>query len=224
MCGSTRSTYSPSISRTSRSTPCVLGCCGPRLRSTSLVSGASPSGLLSSVPSVISSPGGDRPPLRHVFGGEVGLRRRRAFGAKRVQLVLVTPERKVLALREALEPFPHVDPAQVRVALEPDPVHVPGLALMPVGGAPDPRHRRHPRRIAEAALDPNAPYVRQRIEVVHHLVARRLGIMIDPADVGQEIEPQRRVILQKPAKLDDHVRRSGEGMNAMREAKILDCP
>ena len=172
----------------------------------------------------LNSPAWNGLPYWNVPGGEVGLRRRRTFGTEGVQLVLVAPQRKVLALREALEAFPHVDPAQVGMALEPDPVHVPGLALMPVGGAPDPRHRRDARRIAEAALDANAPFVRQRIEVVHRLVARRFGIMIDPADVGEEIEPQRRVFLQKPAKLDDHVRRSGEGMNAMREAKILDCP
>src|SRR5690348_16810490 len=31
MCGSTRSTTSPSSSSTSRSTPCAAGCCGPKL-------------------------------------------------------------------------------------------------------------------------------------------------------------------------------------------------
>jgi hypothetical protein len=31
MCGSTRSTTSPSSSRTSRNTPCAAGCCGPKL-------------------------------------------------------------------------------------------------------------------------------------------------------------------------------------------------
>src|SRR6186997_2948326 len=31
MCGSTRSTTSPSSSSTRRSTPCAAGCCGPKL-------------------------------------------------------------------------------------------------------------------------------------------------------------------------------------------------
>ncbi len=31
MCGSQRSTISPSSSSTSRSTPCAAGCCGPKL-------------------------------------------------------------------------------------------------------------------------------------------------------------------------------------------------
>src|SRR6476469_7558173 len=31
ICGSTRSTISPSSSSTSRSTPCAAGCCGPKL-------------------------------------------------------------------------------------------------------------------------------------------------------------------------------------------------
>ena len=31
MCGSARSTTSPSISRMRRSTPCAAGCCGPKL-------------------------------------------------------------------------------------------------------------------------------------------------------------------------------------------------
>ena len=34
---------------------------------------------------------------------------------------------------------------------------------------------------------------------------------------------QRRVFLQEPAKLDDHFRRSGESVNPVREAKLLDC-
>src|SRR5207245_11427430 len=32
MCGSTRSTTSPSSSSTSRNTPCAAGCCGPKFR------------------------------------------------------------------------------------------------------------------------------------------------------------------------------------------------
>src|SRR5512132_2686261 len=37
MCGSTCDTTSPSVRSTSRSTPCVLGCCGPMLTSISSV-------------------------------------------------------------------------------------------------------------------------------------------------------------------------------------------
>ena len=45
-----------SISSTSRRTPWVLGCCGPRLSSTSWVFGVAPAGAVSSVTSVIASP------------------------------------------------------------------------------------------------------------------------------------------------------------------------
>src|SRR3954452_7240285 len=49
MCGSTRSTISPSSSSTSRSTPCAAGCCGPKLmvklRMLCSVIGANPPGL-----------------------------------------------------------------------------------------------------------------------------------------------------------------------------------
>src|SRR5690242_9625039 len=38
MCGSARSITSPSISRTSRSTPCAAGCCGPKFNVRFLIS------------------------------------------------------------------------------------------------------------------------------------------------------------------------------------------
>ena len=37
MCGVTSETISPSVRSTNRSTPCVLGCCGPMLTSISSV-------------------------------------------------------------------------------------------------------------------------------------------------------------------------------------------
>src|SRR6185295_8734648 len=100
--------------------------------STSLVLSASPSGRSSSVTSVISTLRRRTASLRNVPSGEVGLRWRRTFGTEGVQFVLVAAQGEILALGKALEAFPHVDPAQIGMALELDTVHVPGFALMPI--------------------------------------------------------------------------------------------
>ncbi|EGE58076.1 hypothetical protein RHECNPAF_35000133 [Rhizobium etli CNPAF512] len=193
------------------------------MRSTSLVLSASPSGLLSSVTSVISTFRRRRPPLRNVPGGKVGLRWRRTFGTEGVQLVPIAPEGEILALGKALEAFPHIDPAKIRMSREPDAIHVPGLTLVPVGGAPDSRDRRHFRRIAKAALDADPPPVGQRIEMVDRLEPRRFGIMIDPANVREEIELHGRMLFQEPAEFDDPLGRNGKDVDAVCSAEVLDC-
>ena len=79
------------------------------------------------------------------------------------------------------------------------------------------------RWIAEPAFDAHAPFVLQRIEVVNRLEARRFGVVIDAAYVGEEIELKRRVFFQESTEVDDLLRLDGKGSDTMRGAEILDC-
>src|SRR6266545_1121839 len=112
MIGLALTTVSPSSSSTTRSTPCVEGCCGPMLR------------VMVSVRTV-----------GHLLRSqllEVG-RRNGAAGRVVREGHLLVAERRVLAQRP---PFPVVgeqDARKVGVAGERDPVEVVGLALVPVG-------------------------------------------------------------------------------------------
>ena len=101
-------TFSPSSFRITRSTPCVDGCCGPMLRTSSVESRNVDSGMCYCAafdPQVLLHPA----------------------------LVLLQ-NRVVLAQRVALPLVRHQDAAHVRVAGELDAEHVEHLALQPVGG------------------------------------------------------------------------------------------
>ena len=47
-------------------------------------------------------------------------------------------------------------------------------------------------------------------------------MVIDASDVGEEVEPELRMLLQEPAEIDDQLRRRGEGVDAVPESQILD--
>src|SRR4051812_15062997 len=134
ICGSARSTTSPSISRMRRSTPCAAGCCGPKLivwLSTSMtlvVFGLSSPGvaawglsawtrssmMLIARPALVPSPEGEgvatcraSAPLRRLLGRDVG--------AGLARLV------RLLVAREGHHPFPGGDEvvdAEVRRELD----------------------------------------------------------------------------------------------------------
>src|SRR5436305_6036972 len=111
MIGLQATTFSPSSSSTTRSTPCVEGCCGPMF-------------------SVIVS-------LRTVanFPGCELLQRRRRHGAPRRvvrERHLFVAERGILAQRPADPVLGQQDAGEVRVARERDAVEVVRLALVPV--------------------------------------------------------------------------------------------
>src|SRR5215218_8241504 len=121
---SASTTFSPSRRSTTRSTPCVLGCCGPMLITSSSVSNIGPCcgvGLLniSFLPSLAQLQPVERVLEQHLPGS-----------FKRV----------VLALRMPLPFIRHQDAAQVRVAGKPDPEHVEHFTFEPVRRRP---HRGH---------------------------------------------------------------------------------
>src|SRR3954454_3239507 len=110
-------TRSPSRWRTTRSTPCVLGCCGPMLSTSSVVSNIIPAS-------------------RCEWGTARSLDVLGAADAQPVHRVLhqhlAGPfERVVLPLRVALPLVGHEDAAQVRMAGKRDPEQVEDLAFEP---------------------------------------------------------------------------------------------
>src|SRR5258708_34464402 len=134
MTTSASTTFSPSRRSTTRSTPCVLGCCGPMLITSSLVSNIAPwtvVGLSSALPVVLN--------VRLVA------RRAQFQPGDRVfhQQLAGALERIVLPLREALPVVRHQNAPAIGVAGEVHPEHVVHLAPQPVGGGPLPADRRH---------------------------------------------------------------------------------
>src|SRR5665647_2241687 len=130
MTGMTSLTSSPSSVTTRRSTPCVLGCCGPMLTTTSLkarpsTSEPSPRAVDSSIRRSASLTASSGSGVANWSGMRVVLRRVDVVFAQRM------PDEVVL----------EQDAAQVGMPEVPDPDHVPGLAFVPVGGRPHVAHR-----------------------------------------------------------------------------------
>src|SRR5688572_8584295 len=115
---------SPSSSSTRRSTPCVLGCCGPMF-------------------TVIVSVRISAMPLHAIaldVGAELGLADlERLVGLRG----LANLHRIVLPRRVAFPVLRHQQPAEIAIAVEEDAEHVPDFTLGPAGAAPDTLHRRH---------------------------------------------------------------------------------
>src|SRR5688500_8361313 len=105
MTTSESTTFSPSSRRTTRSTPCVLGCCGPMLITSSSVSNIGPcSGV-------------------GLFNVRLVTRLAQLQPVERVleQQFAGPFERVVLPLRVPLPLLGHQDPAQIRMPREADP-------------------------------------------------------------------------------------------------------
>src|SRR4051812_43948957 len=139
MTTSASTTFSPSRRSTTRSTPCVLGCCGPMLITSSLVSNIAPCTAppVSSALPVLLNVGlvACLPQLQPVL---------RVFHQE-----LAGPfERIILPLRKALPVFGHEDPPAIGMTGEVHAEHVVDLAFEPVRGRPDLAHRRHRLRFA----------------------------------------------------------------------------
>src|SRR5262245_55213467 len=115
MIGLALTTVSPSSSSTTRSTPCVAGCCGP---------------MLSVMVSVRT--------VGHFLGRELLEIRigNRAPGRVVRERHFLVAERRILAQRPAHPFLGQQDAREVRMTVEDDPVEVVGLALVPVGGGP----------------------------------------------------------------------------------------
>src|SRR5271155_1129284 len=197
-------TVSPSISRISRSTPCVDGCCGPML--TTIRSPGSPLRAASttwfqswpmraikvSEPSscavFMASSSVVGPPL-------VGRGNLRALVFHRD-----AAERVVLALRMSLPVVGHLDAGQRRVAVEDDAEEVVGLALVPVVGRVD-REQRGDVRVTvwRSNFQSDATAMGDRAQRVHPVqLASGFVRVVHAVDAQAQLEAQVRVVA-KPA-------------------------
>src|SRR3954451_18836986 len=209
-------TVSPSRSMTSRSTPCVDGCCGPMLTtsrsdwcgSAPRVASHSPPVTVYTRPSVVS-----REPA---YGSDVVVMAGPSspVGAPRVRrrdrgaLVLDrdAAERVVLALRVTVPVVGHEDPGERRVAVEDDAEHVERLALLPVRRRIDAGHRGDVRVLGgDGDLEPDPAAVGHRRQVVDDVqpraLRRRHGAaaveVVDAGDAGEQLEAQRLVVPER---------------------------
>src|SRR2546430_1622841 len=129
---------SPSVRRTSRSTPWVLGCCGPMLTSISSVRTSNSMTVGSGVVAIRGSV-----KVAIIISGFATLRRsvqvphasakRRETGLSPANPVVLQRELVVLPQRVPDPVFGQQDPRRVRVPHEPHPAQVVHLALVPVG-------------------------------------------------------------------------------------------
>src|SRR5467141_621575 len=193
MTTSASTTFSPSRRRTTRSTPCVLGCCGPMLITSSLVSNIAPwctvgVAIRSTVPAYWRDSGfgiRDSPHTNPAFQPRIPNPESRiptgfSFDVRLFpRLAQLEPvdrvfhqqlarpfERIVLALWEALPVFRHQDAPAIGVPGEVHPEHVPHLALEPVRRRPHVGHRRYRLLLADLHFDPHALAMPRGIQVV----------------------------------------------------------
>src|SRR5262245_56807288 len=160
MTTSASTTFSPSSRRTTRSTPCVLGCCGPMLITSSFVSNIAPrtvsgcmNGALLNLGLFLGLP--ELQPVDRILHEE-----------------LAGPfERIVFALRKSLPVVGHQDASAIRVAGEVDAEHVPHFAFEPVRRGPHARRRRQAVGFADLHLDADAMAVARRIQAVDDVEA-----------------------------------------------------
>src|SRR3979409_2631159 len=127
MTTSASTTFSPSSRSTTRSTPCVLGCCGPMLITSSLVSNIAPR----TVPGTSSA-------LPVLLNVRLFARLAKLEPVERIfhQQFARTFERIILPLRKALPVVWHQNTPAIGVPGDVHPEHVVYLALQPVRGGP----------------------------------------------------------------------------------------
>src|SRR5207237_10906974 len=163
MSASASRTISPSSLSRTRSTPWVLGWCGPMLSSIHSASGSCSGPIGSWAISVLTTDGVGLQPFEFLIAEDHRL-----------------PKGDViLAQREPLPALWHEDAPQVGMTVEGDAEEVPGLAFVPVGGRPDRRQARHMGvRHARGGLDPDPGLVAPRATLPYDCaggLARRPG-------------------------------------------------
>src|SRR5437763_933368 len=141
MCGTTSEITSPSVRSTSRSTPCVLGCCGPMFTSISSVRTSNSMTVASGLAFV----------LRGSRTVDILLPQARPFGpaAKLSSANSVVFQGKLVILAQRM-PFPifrQQDPLLIGMAGEVHATEIEHFALEPIGGLPQARECRHVRQL-----------------------------------------------------------------------------
>src|SRR5438093_2350423 len=106
-------------------------------------------------------------------------------------------DRIVLAQRIALPVLRHQQPSRIGVSVEDDAEEIPDFALEPVRSGPDTAYRRDVRVAAgDLDLDSHARSMRNRNQDVQELETGFARPEIDGDYVGQQLEPEVRVVAQ----------------------------
>src|ERR1700689_5447527 len=205
ICGSTRSTTSPSSSSTRRSTPCAAGCCGPKLieKLRRFCSFMTPTPLPAAYcrPSsfAFSSPGsgGGSPGAQEIELTEFLIEPHWLVAHALLRIVVAhlneAGHGKVLAQRVTIEAVVSQDAPHIRMTVKHHAEKVVNLALVPVSARID-GSRAHDRRVLVGRdLDPD-PTVQlgreQMIEDVEAFLALRMS---DPRNIDDRNELSGRI-------------------------------
>src|SRR5262249_46115711 len=214
MCGSTRSTTSPSSSRTRRNTPWAAGCCGPKLM-VKLRSSVSAMALL-------SFPVGRRLlvprqrivrafPWREEIEVSEFLRQPDRLIYDALLLVVVahldeTGERKILAQRMALESVVGEQPAHVRMTGEEHAVEIVRFPFEPVGAGKHADDRGDRRPLIHLEFHPDAQVLLGRQQMIDDVEAAFAAGPVDRGNVDDAPELASFVVTQKRGELHNLAR------------------
>src|SRR5271157_2025831 len=200
MSGTALTTFSPSSSRSTRSTPWVEGCCGPMLRTIVLVVPSAVSTVVMGSQSakrnlVPFQP--NRPRNANADPGQVASNRANGHLLHRVGTALAFAlRRKIAAERRTFKALWQEDAAQVRVAGKLDAEEIKNLAFEPIGAGPDRLKRIHHGMLdADAGAQANAFAARNGKQLIVQLEARFDRVAIQAGGVAQQIEEQSGILL-----------------------------
>src|SRR5947207_683249 len=217
---------SPSISSTSRMTPCAAGCCGPKFIVKFRICGAPASSSPDLRPVAARSggrscraPGG----RRLVRAGGLLITRQNLVhalpGGDEIEAAkfLLQPDRlvnhpllvvvvsqfdkagqwEILAQGMPFETVIRQDAAQIRVIAEKDAEQVPGIALPPAGRPVESRCRGHRLLLIGFERQPDALIVGEAKQIVDNIEALWPVGIVDAANIAEDAEPAFRVVAQK---------------------------
>src|ERR1039458_7591387 len=159
-------TFSPSSRRITRSTPCVAGCCGPMLMTSSL---ASRNGF-----SWASRSRCESELFRSVISSYWSSYWRFSLPAFNAQVdlhpfVILLQDVVILAQRKSLPAVGQQNPLQIGMSIKLNAEHVVDFALQPVGGRPDGNGTREAFAIQNLRRHTNALVAREGIKHPHHI-------------------------------------------------------
>src|SRR5664280_2577498 len=184
-------TSSPSSVTTRRSTPCVDGCWGPMLTTTSLKARPSTS---EPSPRAVASSMRRSASLTASSGSGVS-------NCSNMRMVLDEVD-VVLAQRVTDEIVLEQDAAQVGMPEVLDPDHVPGLALVPVGGRPDAGHGVD---LGLGTWQLHVQFqVRVRLPRVHVVDALDVAHLVDAGDEVERLVADLRMPLEARREVLEH--------------------
>src|SRR5208283_432792 len=234
MSGTALTTFSPSSSRSTRSTPCVEGCWGPMLRTIVFVAPTAVSTV------VMGSQSAERnlvpfqpyrPRNASAYPVQVANNGPNGYFLHRVGTALAFAlRRKITAERKTFKAIGQKDAAQVRMAGKLDAKEVKNLAFQPVGAGPDRFQRIHHGMLdayAGAQADTVAP--RNGNQMIAQFEAGLDGVTVNAGGVAQQVEQQSGVLFTFLSRGAQQLFRNDDGRQqherlSWRAASLEQCP